>query len=72
MAAKMRMRRGGLDKLVPLAGKKKRLRSLDEFEPPYWLGLFRLRAADEARLWPVILLGLGIGAAIGWFLLRVS
>ena len=55
----------------PLAGKKKRLRSLDEFEPPYWVGLFRLRDAEEPRLWPVVLLGLGIGAAIGWLVLRM-
>jgi hypothetical protein len=63
------MSRNRIAKPVPLVGKKKRLRSLDEFEAPYWLGLFNPKDAGESRLWPIILFGIAIGVALGWLIL---
>lgn len=50
---------------ISLTGKHKRLRSLNEFEPPYWLGLFRAKD-KQPRVNPVVpVIGLAIGLALG-------
>ena len=54
---------------IPLTGKKRRLKFLNEFESPYWLGLFKLAGVERPPLWPIVLLGVAIGAALGWLML---
>ena len=48
-----------------MAGRSKRLKSLNEFTPPYWLGLFKLRTATRPRLFVPIVIGLVGGIALG-------
>lgn len=52
-----------------LTDKRKRLKSLDEFEAPYWLGSFKVPIGQRSKLWPLLTLSVSMGAAIGWFLL---
>jgi len=53
---------------IPLKGKSRRLKSLNEFEPPYWKGLFQPRRKDEVPNWLIVAIGLAVGVTIGLFL----
>jgi hypothetical protein len=53
---------------VPLEVKAKRLKSLDEFEPPYWLGLFQPGQVHWRFPAGATIIGLLIGLSLGWFL----
>ena len=58
-----------VDDPVPLEPKASRLKSLDEFRPPNWRGLFDEADADSKPLGPIIGAGLIIGAALGMLLI---
>ena len=54
---------------IPLKGKSRRLKSLNEFEAPYWKGLFQpwRKAEVVIPLWivaVVLVAGVGIGILI--------
>jgi hypothetical protein len=57
------MRRGS-DQVVPLAGKRRRLKSLNEFDAPYWKGIFDPRRKEGVAAW-IIPAGFAAGVAIG-------
>ena len=53
---------------IELKAKAKRLRSLDEFEAPYWKGLFQPWRREAVPI-GIIGVGFAIGVAIGILLL---
>ena len=50
---------------IPLTGRSRRLKSLSEFAPPYWLGVFKAQMDKRPSLLPAILAGLAIGVVLG-------
>lgn len=52
---------------ISIAGRPKRLRSLDEFEPPYWVGLFEAARGRGSRFWILVFAVAIVGSLIGWF-----
>jgi hypothetical protein len=56
------------DTPVPLAGKTKRLKSLSEFDPPYWKGLFKLSEQNQRVPVVALFVGLTIGIVLGYYL----
>lgn len=57
------------DKGVPVEPLQRRLKSLDEFEPPEFVGRMERIERRRKLAWRGMLAGaVGIGAAIGWVL----
>jgi hypothetical protein len=55
------------DQPVPLTGKAKRLKSLNEFEPPYWKGLFQPGKHHHRETILAVLVGLIFGLVLGFY-----
>lgn len=67
MVQMSRRQRDSSSEPIAIAGRAKRLRSLDEFDPPYWLGLFQA-ARDRRQRFCVLVMAVAVaGLVIGWF-----
>jgi hypothetical protein len=51
-------------------GRGKRLKGLDEFDKPEFVGrMVRLERRRKLEWWGLMLAGVAVGAGIGWFLI---
>lgn len=57
-------------KLVRVNPRGKRLKGLDEFEKPKFVGrMARFERRQKLEWWGLMLTGVAVGGAIGWFLI---
>ena len=50
---------------------KKRLKSLEEFQRPWWFPTFRIPTKEQPGPfpWAYLIVGVMLGAGLGWFVL---